>query len=62
MPNPGNQGVSTDPEQIQADMCLILKQEKHILLVLNELCKQVSCPPPSYQRQAEPEIDLLSIA
>ena len=43
----------------EADMSSIIRQEKHIMLVLNELCHQISTVPPG---QPFEEIDLLSVA
>ena len=59
MSNQSEQCLPADPSQIEADTSLILKQEKHILLVLNELCRQISCPS---MKEDDLEIDLLSVA
>lgn len=37
----------------------IIRQEKHVLLVLNELCQHISSVPPG---QPYDEIDLFSVA
>ena len=49
-----------DSSQTQSDLCQIIKQERHILLVLNELCHQMV--QPAALVGAHEEIDLLSVA
>ena len=54
--------------QSEADLCTIIKQEKHILLVLSELCQQLIAPSGLPNQLGKPatasseEIDLLSVA
>ena len=57
--------------QSEADLCTIIKQEKHILLVLSELCQQLITPsglPSTFDKSAgaskadTEQIDLLSVA
>ena len=50
--------------QSESDRCQIIKQEKNILLVLNELCRQIVPSDSDSAASVAPttEIDLLSVA